>query len=120
METLNRTSFDVVIIGAGPAGGQCARQLSKAGISTLLIERYKDFSVNSFSSAGTPNETLEKYNLPVSIVGSFWTQLKIITSNQSGVWTSESVQGSVLDFEKLICCSSTLGGSPFPGLPTRF
>ena len=101
MEVLNRTSFDVVIIGAGPAGGHCARQLSKAGVSTLLIERYKDFSVNSFSSAGTPNETLEKYNLPVSIVGSFWTQLKIVTSNQSGIWTSETVQGSVLDFEKL-------------------
>lgn len=101
MEAFSQTIFDVVIIGAGPAGGQCARQLSKAGVSTLLIERYKDFSVNSFSSAGTPNETLEKYNLPISVVGSFWKQLKIITSNQSGVWTSETVQGSVLNFEKL-------------------
>ena len=101
MEAFSQTHFDVVIIGAGPAGGQCARQLSKAGVSTLLVERYKDFSVNSFSSAGTPNETLEKYNLPTSVVGSFWSQLKIITSNQSGVWTSETVQGSVLDFEKL-------------------
>ena len=101
MEAFSQTRFDVVIIGAGPAGGQCARQLSKAGVSTLLVERYKDFSVNSFSSAGTPNETLEKYNLPTAVVGSFWSQLKIITSNQSGVWTSETVQGSVLDFEKL-------------------
>ncbi len=101
MEILNSTSFDVIIIGAGPAGGHCARQLSKAGVSTLLVERYKDFSVNSFSSAGTPDETLEKYNLPVSIVGSFWNRLNIVTSNQSGVWTSETVQGSVLDFEKL-------------------
>ena len=101
MEAFSSTNFDVVIIGAGPAGGHCARQLSKAGVSTLLVERYKDFSVNSFSSAGTPNETLEKYDLPVSIVGSFWNQLNIITSNQSGVWTSETVQGSVLDFEKL-------------------
>jgi digeranylgeranylglycerophospholipid reductase len=94
-------SFDVLIIGAGPAGGQCARQLAKVGVKTLLIERYKDFSVNSFSSAGTPNETLEKYDLPESIVGSFWNQLKIISSNQAGVWTSEVIQGSVLDFEKL-------------------
>jgi digeranylgeranylglycerophospholipid reductase len=94
-------AFDVLIIGAGPAGGHCARQLAKMGVKTLLIERYKDFSVNSFSSAGTPNETLEKYNLPESIVGSFWNQLKIVTSNQAGVWTSETIQGSVLDFEKL-------------------
>jgi digeranylgeranylglycerophospholipid reductase len=101
-------TFDVVIVGAGPAGGQCARQLAAAGISTLLIERYKDFSVNSFSSAGTPNETLTKYNLPESVVGSFWNQLKIVTSNQSGVWTSATTQGSVLDFEKL---RSFLAGS---------
>ncbi len=94
-------AFDVLIIGAGPAGGHCARQLAKVGVKTLLIERYKDFSVNSFSSAGTPNETLEKYDLPESIVGSFWNQLKIVTSNQAGVWTSETIQGSVLDFEKL-------------------
>ncbi len=94
-------AFVVLIIGAGPAGGQCARQLAKMGIKTLLIERYKDFSVNSFSSAGTPNETLEKYDLPESIVGSYWNQLKIVTSNQMGVWTSETIQGSVLDFEKL-------------------
>jgi digeranylgeranylglycerophospholipid reductase len=94
-------AFDVLIIGAGPAGGHGARQLAKAGVKTLLIDRYKDFSVNSFSSAGTPNETLEKYDLPESIVGSFWNQLKIVTSNQAGVWTSETIQGSVLDFEKL-------------------
>jgi digeranylgeranylglycerophospholipid reductase len=96
-----QASFDVVVVGAGPGGGHCARKLAQAGYRVLLMERYKDFTVNSFSSAGTPNETLTKYDLPTSIVGSFWQQIEIVTSNQTGTWKSAQTQGSVLDFAKL-------------------
>ena len=34
--------FDVVVIGAGPAGGMVARNLSKKGFSVLVIERKKE------------------------------------------------------------------------------
>lgn len=93
--------FDVVVVGAGPAGGHCARKLSQLGHRVLLIERYKDFNVNSFSSSGTPNETLAKYQIPESVVGSFWNEISIVTSNQIGTWRSSQIQGSVLDFAKL-------------------
>ena len=93
--------FDVVVVGAGPAGGHCARKLSQLGHRVLLIERYKDFNVNSFSSSGTPNETLTKYQIPESVVGSFWNEISIVTSNQTGKWRSPKIQGSVLDFGKL-------------------
>ena len=33
--------FDVVIIGAGPAGGQCARKLTQAGQQVLLVEQHE-------------------------------------------------------------------------------
>ncbi len=94
-------SFDVVVVGAGPAGGHCARKLSQLGHRVLLIERYKNFNVNSFSSSGTPNETLTKYQIPESVVGSFWNEISIVTSNQTGKWRSPQIQGSVLDFAKL-------------------
>ena len=93
--------FDVVVVGAGPAGGHCARKLSQLGHRVLLIERYKNFNVNSFSSSGTPNETLAKYQIPESVVGSFWNKISIVTSNQIGAWRSSQIQGSVLDFAKL-------------------
>lgn len=93
--------FDVVVVGGGPAGGQCARVLTKAGRKVLLVERHKDFVTNSFSSAGTPLETLERYGLPDSIVGSYWDQFVVITSNQSGRWQARSPLGVVLDFAKL-------------------
>lgn len=35
--------FDIVIIGAGPAGGQCARQLTQAGQQVLLVEQHETF-----------------------------------------------------------------------------
>jgi flavin-dependent dehydrogenase len=93
--------FDVVVIGAGPAGGHCARLLAQAGYKILLIEKFKDFNKNSFSSGGTPSETLKQFNLPNTVVGSFWHKLVIVTSNKKGVWESETTQGSILDFSKL-------------------
>lgn len=92
---------DVVVVGAGPAGGHCARLLAKSGCTVLLVERYKDFTRNSFSSAGTPLETLERFQLPETVVGSFWNQLVIVTSNQRGAWESERSLGCVLDFTQL-------------------
>lgn len=93
--------FDVVVVGAGPGGGHCARLLAKGGYKVLLLERYKDFSRNSFSSAGTPNETLTKFDLPETIVGSWWNKLVVVTSNQQRSWESEKNQGCVLDFTKM-------------------
>jgi digeranylgeranylglycerophospholipid reductase len=93
--------FDVVVVGAGPAGGQCARLLSQAGFHVLLAERYKGFEVNSFSSAGAPLEILENYDLPPTVIGSYWDKLKIVTSHRQGLWESAQPQGVVLDFALL-------------------
>lgn len=93
--------FDVVIIGAGPAGGQCARQLTQAGQQVLLVEQHETFSKNDFSSAATPLETLEKFNLPETVVGSFWQNLVIVTTNVNQKWQSPTPLGAVFDFTKL-------------------
>jgi digeranylgeranylglycerophospholipid reductase len=93
--------FDVVIVGGGPAGGQCARSLAKAGRKVLLVERHKNFEINSFSSAGTPLETLQTYSLPDSVIGSYWHKFVVVSSHQIGQWTADSPQGVVLDFGKL-------------------
>ena len=74
-------SFDVVVVGAGPAGGQCARLLAKSGNKVLLVEQHEDFYKNDFSSAATPLETLEKFDLPEEVVGTFWKKIVIVTTN---------------------------------------
>ena len=93
--------FDVVVVGAGPAGGHCARVLAKSGRKVLLVERHDTFDRNSFSSAGTPLETLTKYDLPETVIGSRWQKLIVVTSNRSGTWAAAQPVGAVLDFAKL-------------------
>lgn len=95
------SDFDVVVVGGGPAGGHGARLLAKAGKKVLLVEQQDSFYKNIFSSAGTPLETLKKYNLPVEVVGSFWQDLVIISTNVTRKWHSEEPLGAVLDFGKL-------------------
>ncbi|WP_013324125.1 NAD(P)/FAD-dependent oxidoreductase [Gloeothece verrucosa] len=93
--------FDVVIVGAGPAGGHCARLLAKLGYSVLLVEQHESFQQNIFSSAATPLETLELFNLPPSVVASFWHKLEIVTTKVHRHWEANNTLGAVFDFAKL-------------------
>lgn len=93
--------FDVAVVGAGPAGGQMARSMAKAGYKVLLVEQFEDFSKNDFSSAVTLLSALEQFALPEDIVGSFWNRLVAVTTNTKQVWGSPENLGAVLDFAKL-------------------
>lgn len=93
--------YDVVIVGAGPAGGQCARELATAGKKVLLAERSHDFTVNSYSSAGSTNEIMEMFHLPESIIGSNWNKIKMFSSHQTHIWEESDRRGVILDFMKL-------------------
>ncbi len=93
--------FDVVIIGAGPAGCQCARLLARSNYRVLLVEQHENFDHNNFSSAGTPIETLEQFDLPKEVVGSFWQKITLITSKKNHSWDSSQRLGAVLNFAKL-------------------
>jgi digeranylgeranylglycerophospholipid reductase len=89
-------TFDVVVVGAGPAGGHCARVLSKLGYSVLLVEQHENFQQNNFSSAATPLETLKRFQLPERVVGSTWKKIEIISTNIKRSWTSEKTLGVVI------------------------
>jgi len=94
-------NFDVVIVGAGPAGGYAARLLTKLGFQVLLVEQHESFDKNIFSSAATPLETLTRFDLPLEVVASFWQKISVITTNISRCWESEQNLGAVFDFAKL-------------------
>ncbi len=51
-------TFDVIIAGAGPAGANLARELSKKKYKVLLIEKSKEIGQPNFSSAATPDYTI--------------------------------------------------------------
>ncbi|MEY3867044.1 MAG: hypothetical protein RLZZ338_935 [Cyanobacteriota bacterium] len=93
--------FDVVIIGAGPAGGHCARVLAKLGYQVLLVEQHESFSENDFSSAGTPIDTLDRFNLPQDVIGSLWHKIVVVTTKVEKTWESTKTLGAVLSFARL-------------------
>ena len=92
---------DVLIVGAGPAGGQLGRRLQGLGHSVLLADRIPTFETNPFSSAGTVMECMTRFQLPESVVGSPWRALEIVTSKERGRWEGAEPVGTVLDFAKL-------------------
>jgi flavin-dependent dehydrogenase len=93
--------FDVIVIGGGPAGGQTARNLTKAGHKVLLAERYESFEDNNFSSAGMTLEPLDEFNLPQSVIGAYWKNLVIQCTKNEYAWKSDEAKGVVLDFGRL-------------------
>ena len=93
--------YDVVIIGGGPAGGQTARNLTKKGHKILLVERSQNFNENSFSSAGMTLAPLKEFDLPNSIIGSYWKDITIQCTENGYDWKGEVNKGVVLDFAKL-------------------
>jgi digeranylgeranylglycerophospholipid reductase len=94
-------NFDVVVVGAGPAGGQCARILAKKGWKVLLVEQHETFLANNFSSAASPIKILSDYEISSQCVGSYWNNLEILSTNVSRRWESAKSLGVVFDFAKL-------------------
>lgn len=93
--------YDVVIIGAGPAGGQCARDLARKGHRVLLIDKAKSFLENNYSSGGAPLDILSSFELPESVVGTYWNALRIRSTESDVQWSSPFPLGPILDFDRL-------------------
>ncbi len=61
---MNSQLYDVIVIGAGPAGNVCAYLTAKAGLSTLVLEEHEDAGlfVNCTGIIGV--EAFRRLNLP--------------------------------------------------------
>lgn len=93
--------YDALVVGLGPAGGQCARELVQKGFKVLLIDRAQNFFENNYSSGAAPLAILSEYQLPSSLAGTFWNIFRINSTHACSSWTADSPFGPVLDFDKL-------------------
>ncbi len=61
--------YDVVIIGAGLAGLQCARLLSRQGAKILLVDRKTDLTKGIHTTGIFVRKTLEDFDFPPATLG---------------------------------------------------
>lgn len=93
--------YDVIIAGAGPAGGNCARELAKMGRSVLLVESSKTIGEPNFSTAGTPNETMKAFELPRKVTDSPWSSLLVAGPHERAEFLFGKRMGYVLNYKLL-------------------
>ena len=59
--------FDVIIVGGGPAGLQCARELSRSSLRILLLEKREGFG-DKLCGGGLTMKSMEVLPLPDHII----------------------------------------------------
>lgn len=92
----------MLVVGAGPAGGELARLLARSGVDVLLVDQLPDLHRAAFSSAAVPLETLDRFGLPAELVASRWSQWQLLgPGDDSRRWSSPTPLGAVLDFGAL-------------------
>ena len=92
----------MLVVGAGPAGGDLARQLAAHGEDVLLVERLPDLRRAAFSSAALPLDALDRFGLPASVVAHRWSGWELLGPGEScRRWQGGRPQGVVLDFGAL-------------------
>src|SRR5678815_4136388 len=64
-----RTSYDVTIIGAGLAGLQCARLLSRQGLKVLLVDRKNSLDQKIHTTGIFVRRTLVDFDIPDDCLG---------------------------------------------------
>ncbi len=62
-------TYDVVIIGAGLAGLQCAKLLSRGGAKILLVDRKTDLTKGIHTTGIFVRKTLEDFDFPAGTLG---------------------------------------------------
>lgn len=92
----------VLVVGAGPAGGSLAGLLASQGLDVLLIDRLGDLRHAAFSSAALPQSAVERFGLPASVQAAQWRGWQLVgPGDTERTWEASESLGAVLDFAAL-------------------
>ena len=64
----HQTNYDVVVIGAGPAGSRTAKLLADRGYRVAILERDTEVGLPVHCTGVVSSECMERYDLPESLV----------------------------------------------------
>ncbi len=92
------SEYDVVIAGAGPAGGQCARDLATRGYDVVVLETEPEDEFprqSNKSTAGTFPSMMSAFGVPDDIVQNYTDYVVLESPND---YFTRRRPGAVLDF----------------------
>ncbi len=92
--------FDVIVVGAGPAGASAARAASMAGLSTLLLEKQK-LPREKRCGGGISAATLKELDFPLPD--------RVIERRCYGMW---GIQNTILTEVRVDRCVATMVSRP--------
>lgn len=95
---MTKNRFDVIVAGGGIAGCYAARELSKAGLKTLLIT----LNLPLGSTAGTVVVTVEKFLLPKGGITSPIKKVIFGTLKKEKTWITDKNLGYTLNYAKML------------------
>ncbi len=90
--------FEVVVVGAGPAGAMMTLELAKRKFKVLCIEREFEVGYPNKSTATTPTETFELFEIPLSLAFEGLAGLRMQGPTETFVGEFEQSIGRLLDF----------------------
>lgn len=65
--SLVTTGFEVIVVGAGPAGSEAARAAAQAGVRTLLVEEHATVGVPSHCTGKLSHHAFREFDLPAAL-----------------------------------------------------
>ncbi|POG55277.1 digeranylgeranylglycerophospholipid reductase [Haloferax marisrubri] len=109
-------NYDVIIAGAGPAGGQAARDLAARGYDVCVLETESEDefpSRSNKSTAGTFPSTMASFNIPDEVVMNFTDDVVLESPND---YYHRHQPGAVLefaDFKNWLVDAATADGAEY-------
>ena len=93
-----KNKYDVIVVGAGPAGSLCAWKASEAGMSVLLLEKDREIGLPVRCGEGTSSEELKRF-LPIEErwISHRVKYLKIVSPDGTRVPIETAEVGCILD-----------------------
>src|SRR5579871_2565561 len=83
--TGNRTSYDVIIAGGGPAGLAAAEALGKRGCSALVLEQNHEIGSPIRTSGGSFIDELEALGIPADLYHPI-RRIRFVSPHNSAGW----------------------------------
>ena len=98
---MSTPDFEVIVVGAGPAGAMLTKELAKRRISVLCIEKEAEVGYPNKSTAGTPVETFELFDIPTELSYSAISGLRLYGPSEYYEVDFDSVFGRIMKFREV-------------------